>query len=100
MSAYVCTEVSPQCPVQATTLGYYPNLALNGFILAAFALAMIIQLVLGVWKKTWSFSAFIVLGCALEAAGGCILSLPLSCWNCEQETTRLLSRGFCAGHVR
>ncbi|KAK7734232.1 hypothetical protein SLS53_007880 [Cytospora paraplurivora] len=68
-AAYVCTEVSPQCPVQATTLGYYPNLALNSFILAAFALAMIIQLVLGIWKKTWSFTIFIVLGCALEAAG-------------------------------
>lgn len=67
---YMCTEVSAMCPVEATTLGYYPNKGLNSFIAAAFGLAMIMQLVIGVWKRTWSFSVFVVAGCALELAGG------------------------------
>lgn len=67
---YKCTQVSAMCPVEATTLGYYPNKPLNSFIAAAFGLAMIIQLVFGIWKRTWSFMAFIVAGCALELAGG------------------------------
>lgn len=66
---YKCTQVSAMCPVEATTLGYYPNKPLNSFIAAAFGLAMIIQLVFGIWKRTWSFMAFIVAGCALELAG-------------------------------
>lgn len=70
MSGYTCTHVSELCPVEATTLGYYPNKALNIFIAAAFGLALFIQLVIGVWKRTWSFTSFIVAGCALEIAGG------------------------------
>ncbi|KUI68077.1 Sphingoid long-chain base transporter RSB1 [Cytospora mali] len=66
---YECTQVSPMCPVEATTLGYYPNKPLNSFIAAAFGLAMIIQLVFGIWKRTWPFMSFIVAGCALELAG-------------------------------
>lgn len=67
---YSCTHVSAMCPVSDTTLGYYPNKGLNSFIAAAFGLAMIIQLVFGVWKRTWAFMSFIVAGCALELAGG------------------------------
>jgi hypothetical protein len=57
------------CPVEYTTLGYYPNKPLNIFVAAAFSLALIIQLVIGVWKKTYAFTGFIVAGCALEVAG-------------------------------
>lgn len=67
---YACTEVTPTCPVQATTLGYYPNRGINIFFAIAFGLAGIITLALGVWKKTWSYMAFITAGCALEFAGG------------------------------
>lgn len=67
--SYTCTEVSALCPVEATTLGYYPNKALNIFIAVAFGVIMMLQLVIGVWKKTWSFTAFIVAGSALEIAG-------------------------------
>ncbi|ROW04554.1 hypothetical protein VMCG_05117 [Cytospora schulzeri] len=66
---YECTHVSAMCSVKATTLGYYPNKPLNSFIAAAFGLAMIIQLVFGVWKRTYTFTGFIVAGCALELAG-------------------------------
>lgn len=64
-----CTEVSPLCPVEYTTLGYYPNKPLNIFCAVAFGLALVIQLVIGIWKKTYAFTGFIVAGCALEVAG-------------------------------
>lgn len=67
--AYECTQVSPQCPVSATTLGYYPNGPLNIFIGASFGLAAIITLVFGVRKRTWAYMGFVVAGCALEVAG-------------------------------
>lgn len=67
--AYECTEVSELCPVKLTTLGYYPNKPLNIFCAVAFGLALIIQLVIGIWKKTYAFTGFIVAGCALEVAG-------------------------------
>jgi hypothetical protein len=35
---------------------------------------MVIALVLGIRTKTWSFTAFIAAGCALEVAGGLLLS--------------------------
>lgn len=57
------------CPVEYTTLGYYPNRPLNIFCAVAFGLALIIQLVIGVWKKTYAFTGFVVAGCALEVAG-------------------------------
>lgn len=66
---YKCTHMSPQCPVSATTLGYYPNKPLNIFIAAAFGLAAVITIFFGVWKRTWAYMSFIVAGCALELAG-------------------------------
>lgn len=65
-----CTQVSAQCPVAATTLGYYPNRGINYFFAIAFGLAGIATLVVGVRKKTWSYMAFITAGCMLEMAGG------------------------------
>lgn len=77
---YSCTEVSPRCPVEATTLGYYPIRGINIFFAIAYALAAIVALVLGLWKKTWSYTAFITAGCALELAGASLAfpSLHLS----------------------
>jgi hypothetical protein len=71
-----CTEVSPLCPVEYTTLGYYPNRPLNIFCAVAFGLALIIQLVIGVWKKTYAFTGFVVAGCALEVAGSYLSFIP------------------------
>lgn len=64
-----CTEVSPQCPVEVTTLGYYPNKPLNILIAAAFGVAAVITLGFGIWGRTWGFTGFIVAGCVLELAG-------------------------------
>lgn len=75
---YSCHEVTPTCPVEATTLGYYPNRGINIFFAIAFAIATIVTLVFGIWKKTWSYMAFIAAGCALELAGGLFSSNPLT----------------------
>ncbi|KAI0176124.1 RTA1-domain-containing protein [Hypoxylon sp. FL1284] len=64
-----CTEVGPYCPVEATVLGYYPNLGVNAFLAAAFGLCMIGLIVTGIWKRTWGYSAALTAGCILEFAG-------------------------------
>ncbi|KAI2777122.1 RTA1-domain-containing protein [Daldinia loculata] len=64
-----CTEVTPYCPVQATVLGYYPNLGVNAFLAAAFGLCIIGLVVTGIWKRTWGYSAALTAGCVLEFAG-------------------------------
>lgn len=75
---YSCNEVSPTCPVEATTLGYYPNRGINIFFAIGFGIAMVVTLVFGIRKKTWSYMAFVTAGCALELAGGCFSPrLPL-----------------------
>ncbi|KAJ0114652.1 hypothetical protein J7T55_004896 [Diaporthe amygdali] len=85
-----CTEVTPLCPVEYTTLGYYPNKPLNIFCAAAFGVAMVIQLVVCVWKKTWAFSSFIVAGCALEVAGyAARVPLAANPWNSQAFQTQI-----------
>ncbi|KAI1640049.1 rta1 domain protein [Biscogniauxia mediterranea] len=64
-----CTEVGPYCPVEATVLGYYPNLGVNAFLAAGFGACIVGLVVTGVWKRTWGYSAALTAGCALEFAG-------------------------------
>ncbi|KAL2163856.1 hypothetical protein VTH06DRAFT_5915 [Thermothelomyces fergusii] len=64
-----CDEVSQLCPVQATTLGYYPNEGVNIFLAIAYGLAALVTLVIGVWKRTWGYSLAVGAGCILEFAG-------------------------------
>lgn len=66
---YTCEEVSPLCPVEATTLGYYPIKGLNIFFAVGFGLAGLVTLVVGIWKRTWSYMAFVAAGAMLELAG-------------------------------
>ncbi len=66
---YVCTEVNQYCPVEATTLGYYPNVGVNAFLAAAFGVISVVTATVGIWKKTYSYAGFITAGCALELAG-------------------------------
>lgn len=69
MSTRYCTEVTPECPVEYTTYGYYPNLGGNAFLLAAFALCFFGQIIMG-WKtKVRAFSIVVAMGCGLEAIG-------------------------------
>ncbi|KAI0132429.1 RTA1 like protein-domain-containing protein [Xylariales sp. AK1849] len=64
-----CTEVSALCPVEATLLGYYPNLGANAFLSAGFGICLIGLLGVGAWKKTWGYSIALIAGCGLELAG-------------------------------
>ncbi|KAL7629011.1 hypothetical protein AAE478_000529 [Parahypoxylon ruwenzoriense] len=69
ISFRLCTEVSPSCPVEATVLGYYPNLGVNAFLAGAFGLCTVGLVGSGLWKRTWGYSAALAAGCALEFAG-------------------------------
>jgi hypothetical protein len=64
-----CTEVSQFCPVEATVLGYYPNLGSGIFFSVAFGLVLIACTYLTVRKRTWSYGAYIIAGLILETAG-------------------------------
>ncbi len=64
-----CLEVSQFCPVQATTLGYFPNKGVNVFLAFGYGLAAVVTIVIGVWKRTWGFSIAVAAGCALECVG-------------------------------
>ncbi|KAF1967794.1 RTA1-domain-containing protein, partial [Bimuria novae-zelandiae CBS 107.79] len=64
-----CHEVSPRCPVEATTYGYYPELGPNVFFLALFALLFVVSLGVGIWSKTWTYTLALGGGTLLEALG-------------------------------
>jgi len=68
-SFIACEEVSPLCPVEATVLGYTPNLGANVFFAVAFGIAVFATIGIGVWKKTWTFTAAVALGAGLETMG-------------------------------
>jgi len=69
MSRRVCTEITPECPVEWTTYGYYPNLGGNVFLLVLFAICFFAQLVIG-WKtKVRAFAIVVAIGCGLESIG-------------------------------
>lgn len=69
-----CTKVTPQCPVEATTLGYYPNLGVNIFFVVAYSICAIVTLTIGLWKRTWVFGLVVAAGFFLETCGQFILS--------------------------
>ena len=64
-----CSSVTAACPVEASIYGYYPSLGWNTFFLAIFTTCTIIQLAQGIKWRTWSYTAFVGIGCAAEAIG-------------------------------
>jgi hypothetical protein len=64
-----CTQVSPHCPVENTIYGYAPNLGLNAFFIAMFALFALAQIFFGTKHKTFFFAYAITMGCIGEAIG-------------------------------
>jgi hypothetical protein len=64
-----CESVGPQCPVEGTVYGYYPSLGWNAFFAAAFGLAFILQIGLGIRYKTWTYMIGVGLGCLGETIG-------------------------------
>ncbi|KAI1619027.1 RTA1 like protein-domain-containing protein [Exophiala viscosa] len=66
---HFCTQISPECPVEDSTYGYYPNLGVNSFFIALFGLCLFAQLFLGVWRRTWTYLVVVGIGCFGEAVG-------------------------------
>lgn len=64
-----CTHVTPQCPVEATTYGYYPNLSGNIILCVVFGICLILQLGLSIKGQTWTWMIGLFIGCGLEFAG-------------------------------
>lgn len=71
-----CDDVSPLCPVEATVLGYAPNLGASIFFTIAFALLGAATIWIGVRARTWTFMAALGLGCILEMMGPSFSWLP------------------------
>jgi hypothetical protein len=70
MASYAdCFQLSAQCPVKASALGYVPSLQANATFLAVFSLITVAQLIKGIVWKTWGFMTAFVLGSLLEIIG-------------------------------
>lgn len=83
MARIHCTEVNLFCPVEATTLGYYPNLGANAFFCAAFGLCAVGTIVIGIWKRTWTFAMVVGAGLILETVGASLLCPNPRCSSCR-----------------
>ncbi|CAI4210917.1 unnamed protein product [Parascedosporium putredinis] len=68
-SFMACEELSAYCPVEATVLGYAPNMGASIFFAIAFGLAAVATIGIGIWKRTWTFTAAVGLGAVLETMG-------------------------------
>lgn len=64
-----CLEVSPECPVEATLYGYYPNLGANVFYVAIFGLCFLATLIIGIITKTWTYTLALGIGTFGETCG-------------------------------
>jgi hypothetical protein len=64
-----CSEISDLCPVEATVLGYTPNLGASLFFTVAFGILLLASIYLAVRKRTWTYSAGLTCGLLLETAG-------------------------------
>ncbi|KAJ5730640.1 uncharacterized protein N7483_005148 [Penicillium malachiteum] len=69
MSYETCTHITLECPVSATTYGYYPNLGGNAFFTAFFGVMGVAQVGLGVYYRTWTFMVALGIGALMEMAG-------------------------------
>jgi hypothetical protein len=70
-----CTELSELCPVEATVLGYIPNLGASVFFAIVFGILLSYCVGVTVWKRTWTYSAGLTIGLLLETAGMLFLSV-------------------------
>lgn len=57
------------CPLSEGIIHYQPNIGANALFTALFSIAPIVQLVLGIQRKTWSFVFAMICGLALEIVG-------------------------------
>jgi len=66
---HTCTAVTPECPVEASIYGYYPNLGINAFFAAFFGVCLVIQIAQGFKYKSWNFVIPFAIGCLVECIG-------------------------------
>ena len=64
-----CLSVGPGCPVSRSLYGYYPSLPANAFFLALFAVLLVINAVVGTWKRTWTYLIAMFFGCLAQVLG-------------------------------
>ncbi|KAH8732198.1 RTA1 like protein-domain-containing protein [Phaeosphaeriaceae sp. PMI808] len=77
-----CKDIAPNCPVEATIYGYTPSLPANAFFAGFFAIALLVQLTLGIRYKTWTYMTALALGCFAESVGyGGRVLMHFNPWN-------------------
>jgi hypothetical protein len=66
-----CTKVTPNCPIEATTYGYAPNLGANAIYAVIFAISALVQLIFIFkhWRLWKGFTILVCIGCIGEAGG-------------------------------
>jgi hypothetical protein len=64
-----CKEVNDQCPVELTLYGDYFSKGGNIFFGGGFAILLLIQLVLGIKLRAFSYPFYLFIGTAMEAVG-------------------------------
>ena len=64
-----CTEVTADCPVSATTYGYYPNFGIDLAFLIVFAICGFLQVSFGIYHRSWTFMIALGVGTLMEALG-------------------------------
>ncbi|EXJ77709.1 hypothetical protein A1O3_09938 [Capronia epimyces CBS 606.96] len=69
LPTHLCTEVTPQCPVEHSIYGYYPSIGGNAFFVGFFFMAAAFQLYAGIRYKTWTYLVAMFLGCVDQALG-------------------------------
>ncbi|KAH0289022.1 RTA1-domain-containing protein [Aureobasidium namibiae CBS 147.97] len=69
MARGYCTQVTPECPVEATTYGYRPNLGGDIFFCVVFGILFLAQLFLGIKARLKGFTFAVVIGCFGECVG-------------------------------
>ena len=64
-----CTNITANCPVEATIYGYYPSLGANAFFAAIFAVCLIANSYFGLRHRTWTYLIALWFGCLGEVIG-------------------------------
>ncbi|KAM6536172.1 hypothetical protein FALCPG4_002189 [Fusarium falciforme] len=64
-----CTEVTPECPVSATLYGDYFSTGACALFVALYAILIFCQLGFGWRSKTWSYTAYLLVGSVFELIG-------------------------------
>lgn len=64
-----CDDITPECPVEASIYGYYPDLFANWFFVAFFGLFTLLNFFVGWRYRTWSYMVGMALCCMTSAIG-------------------------------